>query len=227
MPILLHLTAVYSNAVLVAILPQVSQTAEKLHLPIRQPVSLDQVSHFNVSPYKDFIGGGLWLTNGYWFTYSFGCVNGFHSPDNVFTIQNFDRIERFVGKENITTNDAILLARSAFTNLGYSLATYRLDNPPTEFQVPADLKGAGHIPFCNMTWKSPDSILREASYSASFSVDMQKNQIVGMALSGTNFWRVDPVIGVAPEAEADYQKRIHPKMFINTNAPKFLGEKRN
>ncbi len=58
---LVHMTATYSNAMLVAILPQVSDFSKKLDLPIPQPITAAQVQNFKPFPYMDFIGGGLIL----------------------------------------------------------------------------------------------------------------------------------------------------------------------
>jgi len=58
---LIHMTATYSNAMLVAILPHVSDCAKQLDLPITQPITTSQVAHFRPSPYKNIITGGIWL----------------------------------------------------------------------------------------------------------------------------------------------------------------------
>ena len=49
---LIHMTAAYSNAVLVAILPHVSDFAKKLDLPIPQPITATQVLKSRPSPYQ-------------------------------------------------------------------------------------------------------------------------------------------------------------------------------
>lgn len=225
MPVLLHLTAAYSNAVLVAILPCVSDTAKKLYLPIEQPITMNQVARFNVSPYKDYIGGGIWLTNGYWFVYSFGVVDGFRSPSDIFAIQDADNFAQFIGKDNMTTNEAIDLARRGFENLGYAIRDFCLDKPPTTIQGPSELKGLGHVPFCSLLWEIPEPSTNEEkriSYSVRFDVDMQRKQIVGMSLSGTNFWRSNLVIDVVPETEIEFRRKQQRKVTFSTNAPKSI-----
>ena len=224
MPItpLIHVTAQYSNAVLVAILPHVSDCVSNLDLPIIQPIALAHVAKCSISPYAENIGGGLWLTNGYWFAYSFGCVDSFRSPNNWFTIQDFEGASRFVGKDNMTTNEAIDFARKSFVKLGYKAETFNLNDNPTRVEGSFDVKQLGHIPFYRVVWESPEPATMEErmkSFSVRFDVDLDRRQIVGMSLSGTNFFRASPQIGVKPESEADYEKRIKSKMFIRTNAP--------
>ena len=62
---LIHMTTTYSNALLVAILPYVSDFAVKLDLPIAKPVTLQQVQKFSPSPYRERAEGAVWLTNGW------------------------------------------------------------------------------------------------------------------------------------------------------------------
>src|SRR5579885_2219392 len=121
---IIHITAAYSNAVLLAILPHVSNCVQRLELPIPQPITASQVAHFNVSPWNEDVGGSLWLTNHYQFVFGNGYLRAFQSPANWFNNQydNWDDVDyfkRYVGKENMTTNEAIEFARHSFYKLGY------------------------------------------------------------------------------------------------------------
>ena len=219
---LIHMTATYSNAMLVAILPHISDSVKQLDLQIAQPIIIAQVDRFNPSPYRDNVGCGLWLTNRYWFCFENGYVSGFRSPDDWFTIQDFENVERFAGKESMTTNDAIELARSSFGKLGNKLNDFQMNVQPTRLEGPIDSKKIGHVPYCRVVWESPEANTREESahsYKIQFDIDMQRKLVVGMSLSSTNFWRPDPKIGVEPELESDYLKRIQGHMFVRTNAP--------
>jgi hypothetical protein len=223
MPItqLLHITATYSNAVLVAVLPHISDCAKQLDLPIALPVTAGQVVRFNVMPHKDFAGGGLWLTNGYAFTFEWGYVDSFRSSANWFANQELEGVERFAGKDNMTTNDVIEFARSSFVKLGYNAADFHVNDHPTRLEGPYDTKKIGHVPYCRVVWESPEASTPEErahSYNIRFDIDMQRKQVVGMFLSSTNFWRSDPKIDVVPELESDYRKRIQGHMFVRTNA---------
>ena len=216
-----QVTATYSNAVLVALLPHVSDCAKTLELPIIQPITTAHVSKFNASPLADNVGGGLWLTNGYWFVYSHGCVDSFRSPNNWFTMQEVEDAPKFVGKENMTTNEAVQFARDSFVKLGYKLETFHLNDNPTHLEGSYDLP-LGHIPFCRVLWESPDATTlaeRMNSYSVRFDIDLQRKLVVGMVLSGTNFYRPNLEVSVKAESESDFQKRTKMKLNMNTNAP--------
>lgn len=215
LPTLIHVTAQYSNAVLVAVLPHVSDVASKLDLPILQPVTSAHVAHCTISPYPENVGGGFWLTNGYWFAYSFGTVDSFRSPDNWFTIQELEGANRFVGKDSMTTNEAVEFARKSFSKLGYKEDF--LNGNPSRVEGSLDVPQLGHIPFCRIVWEN------SGNYSVRFDVNLNKKQIVGMALSGTNFFRPNLQVGVKPELQSDYLKRIKGDLIMGTNPPPRLA----
>jgi hypothetical protein len=221
---LIHVTATYSNALLVAILPHVSDCAKQLNLPLSQPITASQVGQFNIAPLQGEVGGGLWLTNNYWFGFQNGYVAGFRSPDDFFTMADeyWDHLDRYVGKDNITTNEAIQLARDAFCKLGYKPEDFGINGPPTETMGPDDDKKWGHIPCFRAKWESPKSRSQgefERSYHVWFDIDMQRNQVVAMSLISRQFSRPDPKIDVVPELESDYRKRTQLHMHVRTNAP--------
>ena len=212
---LIHITANYSNAVLVAILPHISDCAQKLDLPVQQPVDFAQVSSFQPIPYQGEIGGPVALTNQYSFFFSSGCVASFHSPNDWFANTNDDwadveYFKRYLGKDNITTNEAIQLAREAFEKLGYKPDDFRSHRPPTWIKGPSDVKGiGGHIPYCQIEWDSPKSTIQSMlglEFSIQFDVDMQHRQIAGMMLSGKCFSRPTPKVSAQPELETDYKR---------------------
>ncbi|HZF02091.1 MAG TPA: hypothetical protein VE344_09380 [Methylomirabilota bacterium] len=194
---LIHITAAYSNAVLVAVLSHVSDCAKQLDLPIPQPVTFNHVARFNVAPIQGEVGGGLWLTNNYWFGFENGYVGGFRSPDDWFTMADeyWDHLERYVGKDNMTTNDAIQLARDSFRKLGYKPEDFHVDGPPTAFQGSHDNKQLGHIPYCKVEWNSPEATSQEEfnrSYKIRFDIDMQRKQVVGMVLVQQKIFPTQP-----------------------------------
>lgn len=103
---LIHITATYSNTLLVAILPYVSDCAKKLELPIVQPVTVEQVARFRPSPYKGHMTGAVWLTNGYWFAFTERYVDSFRAPKNWFYELDYalEHITSYMGQTSMTTN---------------------------------------------------------------------------------------------------------------------------
>jgi len=212
--LIIHITAAYSNAVLVAILPHISNFAKKLDLPISQPVTVSQVARFNVSPLKEDIGGSVWLTNHYQFVFGNGYLRAYQSPTNWFN-NNYDNwddaryFKRYVGKDNMTTNETIEFARHSFHELGYQSKDFDVESPPTRFEGPVNSRRLGHLPYCHIEWDSPDSKIQSLlglDFSVEFDVDMQRKQIVGMNLSGRKFFKSNPKVAVVPELETNYQR---------------------
>ena len=205
---------------LLAMLPTVSDFAKRMDLPLSLPITPAQVNRFNYTLQNT----ALWLTNNYWFVLENGKVRGFRSPDDWFTMaqEYWDHLERYVGKDNMTTNEAIELVRVSFRKLGYDPKDFGVDALPTQLQGSHDNQKLGHIPYCRIEWSSPQAANQEEfnrSYHIQFDIDMQTKQIVGMSLNGKKFFRPDPKIDVEPELESDYQKRMQGHMFIRTNAP--------
>src|SRR5437868_27375 len=118
---LLQVTAQYSNAVLVAIMPQISDFAQKLELPIPIPVRIEQIREFRCSPIKGDTGGLLIFTNRLQVWYQLGHVNGFRTPRSYYNLQDVRDIPRFYGPIKLSTDEALQLARVTICKLGYTL----------------------------------------------------------------------------------------------------------
>ena len=225
---LMHVTAAYSNAVLVAVLPYVADCAKALNLPIPQPITTNQLDRYGVDPYEGHFGAGLMFTNDYFFTFENGIVTSFRCPDDYFTMaeENWDHLERYVGKDNMTTNDAIKLARDSFRKLGYKPEDFGVDGPPTDCRGPFDNKRLGHIPYYRVTWeRAPveNYVEVDRNYSIYFDINLQTTQLVGMWRNSKPFWRSNPKVDVVLESESDYQKRNQLHILISTNAPQLRG----
>lgn len=226
------MTATYSNAVLIAILPHVSNFAKKLELPIPQPITLSQVEWSKVCPFKGCIGAGIILTNKYWF--SFECssadhnqncmVDGFRAPTNWFFEQECteESMAKYWGVDHMTTNEVVSMARTALIKLGYGPDLTHADQPPTSIEGPFDTKrGHHHAPYCRVKWELPKE---DISSYIGVVVNMESKTIVEISLifDPAHFPPTVPVkVDSVPEMESDYQKRImmDRKMFIDTNAP--------
>lgn len=226
---LIHMTATYSNALLVAIMPHVSDFAKKLELPIPQPLTVAQVREFKPSPFRDFPGGAVTLTNGDWFTFNNGVVDAFRSPDNVFVDDDpaVNWPKYAYGKETITTNDALALARASLAKLGYKPELLGCDMPPKWVSGPYDLKDGNHVPDYQMRWQrylEPKNYDEQHNNSSvTVEVNLQKKTIIGISITSTNIWRDPPKIDVPTELEKDFRRRSLGTAFKRTNAPPLPG----
>ena len=225
---LIHITAAYSNAVLVAVMPHVNDFAKKLDLPIQLPITQEAVSRFVVTPQKGFVGGSLWLTNDYQFIFNNGCVNSFKSiKGNPFLTDDPAKDwPEYLGKDNMTTNDAIEFARASLRKLGYSPETLHADEIPFSMEGPYDLR-EGHFPYCQIQWRRDATTIEDMKEAASlsFQIDMQKKVLVGMTILSRKIWQTNPVIDVVTETEGEYKQRQEgSKKVINTGKPDSFKE---
>lgn len=229
---LIHITATYSNALLVAILPHVSDFAKKLDLPIAQPITQEQVLRFNPNPYKGHFSGTVILKNHWWFHFDEGgYVDSFSSATNWFTADEdaVDNTQYYTGTTRMTTNEIIGFARTVLLKLGYPPALTHSDAIP-ELQGPYNLKQGGHVTYSRVLWE-PVTDHDSGDYSkVRVEVNTQERALVGLYIwfTKTNRTRIAaPLkIDVEPELETDFRKRTKVGgMFIRSNAPPGLPKK--
>jgi hypothetical protein len=197
-----------------------------LDLPIAQPITLNQVARFNPSPLQGFPGGGLWLTNRYKFIFGNGYVWNFEKLDGNPWLSQDPATDwpRYIGKGNMTTNEAIELARTTLRKLGYDPKELHADGPPFSVEGPYDIR-EGHFPYCQITWLKEAQTIEEKSEASSltFQFNASDKTLLGLSIISRKAWKPDPKIDVVPELESDYKKRAQGTMVINTNAPQVLN----
>jgi hypothetical protein len=195
---IIQVTAAYSNAVLVAIMPHVSSCAKALDLPIPQPVTIAQVRHFGCSPRSDHIGGRVTLTNDYSFTFDLGQITLYTSPKSYYSLQDPARIPEFYGPVKIKAEEAIKIARAALKKLGYKESELHYDLKP---QIKPPLKNEGHyVARYLIEWRDPErpdaGKFGIPFNTASVEVDASTGQIQMLSIHGRK--RPDPHIDVHP-----------------------------
>jgi hypothetical protein len=204
MPIeLLQVTAQYSNAVLVAIMPYVSDFASRLELPIPQPVSIAQVQMFHCSPRSDHIGGRVSLAGGHEFWFDHGAVVRYTSPSNYFGLQEPSRMPEFYGPVKVRQDEAMKIARDALKRLGYTDDVLHFDAPP-QVKPPPRSQGRSVARYL-VEWLRPlpEGVKSRppgmAPKTAAVEVDAATGQIhMLVVFLGWETRLPDPKIGVSP-----------------------------
>lgn len=159
LPLFFQVTAQYSNAVLVAALPHVSDFATKLELPISLPVTPAQVWEFKCDPRQGNPGGVITLTNGGQFWFMDGYISKFRSPRSYFSLQDPNRIPEFYGPVNIKKDEAVKIARDTINKLGYSKVLPAINSEP-EVTLPEKI-GTNFVARYDVKWiTSPPSLER-------------------------------------------------------------------
>lgn len=211
---LVQITAQYSNAVLVAILPYVSDFAHRLNLPIPNPVMPSHVIEFKCDPRKGQIGGLVTLTNGFHFSFLDGHVSSYRSPRSYFSLQDPDRIPKFYGPVKLREAEALAKARDAIKRLGYAEDELHARQPP-KVTRPEKI-GVGHVARYRFQWLDPNWNASPATAGVTpalldIEVDASTGQIQMLSLASQNLRRPPPKVNVSPPpvpAPQPHQKEL-------------------
>lgn len=197
---LVQITAQYSNAVLVAIMPYISDFAHKLNLPVSNPVAQSQVAEFRCDPRKGQTGGLVILTNGFRFSFTEGHVSSYHSSKSYFSLQDPDLIPNFYGPVKMSKSEALKIARDAVKRLGYEASLFHADRQPLVSQ-PEKIKG-NRIARYRFRWLDPDwqgpKNLGIVPALLDVEVDASNGQIEMLSLAGPALRRPSPTVAVSP-----------------------------
>ncbi len=201
-PETIHLSLQYSNAVQVALLPHFSDFSEKLKLPISTPITEKQIAKFAPRRMPGDVGGTIFLTNGWRLGFYRGHVEVFESPHNYYTLQDPNRIAEFFGKVNLTTNEAVQLARKTLRQMEYEAKLEKTAMPPSTLEGPREWRG-NTLPyyFIEWRWKTGDR-----DHVVNFGIDADKREVTKFFVVSTNLWSAPPHIKVIPELESEYRK---------------------
>src|SRR5437667_227663 len=166
-----HITAQYSNAVLLAILPHISEFAKKMELSIPLPLTAPQIRAFGCDDHLGETGGAVDLTNDYIFYFEHGHLKEFKGPKSFYRLQDPELVPGFYGQFRMDWREAVEACRATIRKLGY-----------TEEMLFADLEakvdspsgiGTNLIPRYRIEWVDP----RNGVTSCEFEVDAQEKKI--------------------------------------------------
>lgn len=213
---LIHVTAQYSNAVLVAMLPQVSDVAKKLELPVPQPVTQQQVIASSVTPYFDWrgemAGWGVTINGGWTFGFHGGHFDSFESPHSYFVLQDPDEIPKFVGTVSMTKDEAVQMARETLKKLGLSLESVFAEQEPRVTLPPKTRTGI--VPRYRVEWLNPrvGSASQNGSSSVKIEVNADAKRVEQIVISpNASLRRPWPKIGVEPVYRSRTSSVVNPK----------------
>lgn len=113
-------TNAFTESLLQTLLPEMSDYVAKARLNLSLPLTIHDVdlSQSLCVTNDGDIHVQLYLQNGDRFNYSFGHIRAFYSHDAFYKFPYMGDPEKFLGKVNMTTNQAIKLAKEIVKNLG-------------------------------------------------------------------------------------------------------------
>jgi hypothetical protein len=209
-----QLTAAYTNALLMAILPHVSEFATKLELEIPTPVTTNAVARFgafrHIGPdrsvpgrvvFSTGVGGQVQLTNGMIFEFDRGQITKF-----MFTAPYWPSGPRdaVLAREiRLTSQQAIEIARQKVRSLGYDLNVLHM-NLPAQVRAPGKAHGRQYALY-NIVWKKPNLWDRKTveAWVNGETGSLSFLWLLGAPTRPPPELSVKPVIAPDPDAEHD------------------------
>lgn len=212
----IQVTAQYSNAVLVAVLPYFSDVSKKLDLPTPQPITCANVAQFHVLPSRE-MRASLRLKNGCVFSFVFGFVDSYTSPHSpTYSPSTQDNIAPKRGKR-MTEMEAVHMARSSIERLGVSLEDVFADREPVVTTYRKDATNS--IPRYRIQWLEP-----HGSYAADFIINPETGEVERFHFGAlTNLRQPPPRLNIVPrlknKAAMSFQHKFrHNALILNTPA---------
>jgi len=206
----IQVTADYSNAVLVALLPYVSDYAHRLNLPVPQPVTAADVVHSSILPWVAEGGGiggaGIGVKGGYGFTFQFGFIEHFGGPHSYegFPNKNPDNIHRFFGEVKMSKVEAVQMARDTLRKVGIPLEWVFAEQEP-DVKLPVI---DGHtVHYYRIRW----SDIWPGHDSVDMEIDAQAKRVERLDIMNLNLHQLSPKAAVVPALQTPPTWQINPE----------------
>lgn len=214
-----QVTLAYSNAVVAAVLPHISDFSTKLELPLPQPIAITNVARCGVLPTRNpAVAIGF---KGEWnFSFRNGYVNGFESPHSYLGLQDPDQAYKFFGEPKISKNEAIVLAREKIRKLGIPLEAVFAEQEPIvrgPFQIETT-NGTKTVPHYDIVWTDPRDGAGNETRSVRIEINGANKRVERLDLANKNLERLSPFIPITPPpaqdnwppANIEYARRLLP-----------------
>lgn len=195
---LIQATPAYSEAALKAVLPNFSDVAKRLKLPIPYPLTETDVVDYRITPWQEQDGGvaGVNITTkeGFWFSFFSGYINGFSWPNTYGGMQNknLHGVSIFFGTPKISREQAIQSARDTIKRLGVPLEDVFAEQEP---QVTLPTWGTNTIDRYLVEWFDPRGQIVGA---VRMEVNGETGQVESALFNTSNLSKPSPKVSVVP-----------------------------
>ena len=193
----IHITAQYSKAVLVAIMPHVTDFAHRIGLQPTNEFATAAIRSVVINPRKAPIDVGMWFTNGCLFRFRDGYIYEYLNLRSYSALRDPERVPEFYAPVRITKQEAVTLARDTLQKLGLKLDAVFADMEP-EVRLPEKV-GTNVIPHYVVKWMKP-----HGGYSAKLEMDGNKQKVERINLDSPSLCDPKFKIVVTPETRVDH-----------------------
>mgnify|MGYP001605434098 FL=1 len=171
----------------------IDEYAEKLSLPIPRPLTTNNVAKASIADNEGWPHAEIWTTNGWHFVYRHTMVNGYDTPDNLFSSDDRKiHIKDFEGKWNLTTNQAIEIVRQALKKLDYPTNNIHMADAKTFIYAASVNKE--HIPRLWFQWYYEPNDDLQSRLEA--EVNMENGKLESLYYDDKVYWNSRPPIDV-------------------------------
>ena len=202
-----QVTAQFSNAVLVAVLPYVSNVVQKLDLPVPHGITTEHVVSCSVMPQRNHWGVELGVKGGWFFTFSRGYIDTIQSPQSFFIQQDPEVIPNFFGTVRMSKTGATELGRDAIKKLGIPLESVFAELEP-RVTLPEKI-GTNTIPHYRLEWLDP-----RAGTVACVDIDVNADakRVERIRVFSRSLERPLPKIDVVPPHDPHFPEPHYPRI---------------
>lgn len=171
--------------------------ARKFDFNLPLPITTNHVKRFYCSnnggvPYVE-----LTLTNNWEFTYRVNCITYAGSPRRFFESENLPfRVKDFVGKWNLTEDQAIDLARQTVAKFGGPPGFLRVDKKP-RVRRPTPVGAMPTIPRLWIEWRYPPDPQKRVEQWIELEIDCNKGTVEMIHFDDVRLWDKPPDLGVS------------------------------
>ncbi len=195
-----YVTAEYSNAVLLAVLPYISEVAQKLDLPLPRPITARDVVTCAVLPNRR-VEAAISIKGNWNFGFSRGYIETIQGPHYFFGIEDSSQIPDFFGELKMAKPEAIQLARDTLTKLGIPLDSVFAEQ---EARVTGPItNGTNTVPHYRIEWLDPRCV-GQAPGSVQIDIDAQAKRVERITLRAKCLERPPPRVAVTPPRDPRY-----------------------
>jgi hypothetical protein len=190
----IRVTAQYSNAVLVAVLPHISDISHKLNLPC--PVTMTNVIECSIKPSRrdGNVCAEVGFRGNWFFQFDRGYIRVIQGPGEFFTIQDFDKIPSLYGTVRMSKGEAVDFARGVIKRLGIPLESVFAEQEPRVTKPPQF--GTNTVPHYRVQWLDPRG--NGMSVSVDMDINADAKRVERIAFSNKNLERPPPKLNVVP-----------------------------
>ena len=185
----------YAKRLLPIVMQAVDEFGLRMSLQIPRPLTTNQIARFYLCDNGGWPYVELTLTNGWRFHYEHARVAGFYAPD-VFFCDGRIKLSDYVGKWNLTQEQALSLARQAIKKFDCDPSLFHVDGPPRTVSKPS-ITGKTTIPRYLISWDyfaQPND--EETTATATVEIDAGSKTIKSAYFSHRVFLRQKPDIDI-------------------------------